>query len=281
MSGDPTRGSRGRSGGPRALAIVPARLGSTRLARKMLLRAGGRYLFEATARNVQRARSIEACVLAVDSPELLAAAREVGLEAVETDPACPSGTDRVHQALQRLLAAGRGPYDVVLNVQGDEPELAPADLDALVAAFADPEVELATLAGELADPAEAHATSVVKVVVDARGDALYFSRAALPSDAHARPGADVRSARRRHVGVYAFRPAALVRFCALPEGRLERIENLEQLRWLEAGGRIRVLSASHVPRGIDTPEDYAAYVARCAAASAPQEDRTGCPSTSS
>lgn len=272
------QGPPGRAGKLRAVAIVPARLASTRLARKMLLRETGRYLFEATARNAARARSLEAVVLAADSPEVLEAARAVGLEAVATDPACPSGTDRVREALRHLTERGRGPYDVVLNVQGDEPELEPADLDRLVAAFADPEVELATLAGPLEDEEEARSPSLVKVVCDARGDALYFSRAPVPSAVHARPGADPGSARRRHVGVYAFRPAALERFCTLPVGRLERVENLEQLRWLEAGGRIRVLDASGVPRGIDTAEDYAAYVARTAAN---EQDRAGCPSTSS
>ena len=252
----------GPSGALRAVAIVPARLGSTRLPRKVLLRDTGRYLFEATVRNAEGARSLERVVLATDSAEVARAAREVGVEALETDPACPSGTDRVRAALAKLLAAGEGPWDVVLNVQGDEPELDPADLDRLVASFADPAVELATLAAPLEDPEEARQTSVVKVVCDAAGDALYFSRAAVPCGAHARPGADPRGALRRHVGVYAFRPAALERFCALRSSRLEAIENLEQLRWLEAGGRIRVLSVARAPRGIDTPEDYAAYAAR-------------------
>lgn len=257
-----TQGPPGRAGKLRAVVIVPARLGSTRLARKMLLRDTGQYLFEATARNAARARSVEAVVLAVDAPELLSAAREVGLEAVETDPAHQSGTDRVREAYARLVDAGRGPFDVVLNVQGDEPELEPADLDRLLAAFEDAAVELATLAGPLENDAEFASPSVVKVVTDARGDALYFTRAPVPAAPHPRPGTELRGARRRHVGVYAFRPAALERFCALPVGRLEALENLEQLRWLEAGGRIRVVDVPRVPRGIDTAEDYAAYVAR-------------------
>jgi 3-deoxy-manno-octulosonate cytidylyltransferase (CMP-KDO synthetase) len=256
------QGPPGRAGELRAVAIVPARLGSTRLRRKMLLRDTGQYLFEATARNAARATRVESVILAVDSPELMRAADEVGLAAVETDPDCPSGTDRVRAALAQLLERGSGPFDVVLNVQGDEPELEPADLDRLVAVFADVGVELATLAGPLEDAGTARAESVVKVVCDARGDALYFSRALIPAESHARPGADPRGVRRRHVGVYAFRPAALERFCALPIGRLEALENLEQLRWLEAGGKIRVVPVSRVPRGIDTAEDYAAYVAR-------------------
>jgi 3-deoxy-manno-octulosonate cytidylyltransferase (CMP-KDO synthetase) len=147
---------------------------------------------------------------------------------------------------------------VVVGVQGDEPELAHSDLARLVAAFDDPSVEMATLAAPLSDPAQLAQPSVVKVVIDARGDALYFSRAAIPAQGHgaARPVA------RRHVGVYAFRPDALARFCALPRGVLEVQESLEQLRWLEHGGKLRVVDVAHAPQGIDTPADYDAFVAR-------------------
>lgn len=245
----------------RAVAIVPARLGSTRLPRKMMLRETGRYLFEHTVRNLEAGGAAARVVLATDSEEILAAAGEVGIEALMTDPAHRSGTDRVHEAHARLAAAGER-CDVVLNVQGDEPDVSAADLRRLVAAFEDPAVELATLWTPLA-PEEAEARSAVKVVLDARGDALYFSRATIPDASHRRPEAPP-APLRRHVGVYAFRPAALERFCRLPEGELERVENLEQLRWLEAGGRLRVLPADHAPRGIDTIEDYRAFVARLA-----------------
>ncbi|MCE9595845.1 MAG: 3-deoxy-manno-octulosonate cytidylyltransferase [Planctomycetes bacterium] len=243
----------------RAVAIIPARVASTRLERKMLLAETGLPLCIHTARNVARARSIERVVLATDGPEVLAAAKSFGVEAVNTRVDHKSGTDRVFEALGKLDST----FDVVVNVQGDEPELAPADLDRLVAAFADAAVEIATLCGPLGDAREHAAPSVVKVVRDQRGDALYFSRAAIPSGAHPRNGAaPLLASVRRHVGVYAFRPRALARFCALGEGRLEALENLEQLRWLEAGERMRVLDASVVPLGIDTREDYDAFVAR-------------------
>jgi 3-deoxy-manno-octulosonate cytidylyltransferase (CMP-KDO synthetase) len=241
------------------VAIVPARIDSQRLRRKMLLAETGRALVLHTADNVARARAIARVVLATDSEEVRAAAERAGVEARLTRADHKSGTDRVHEAYAALGQA----YDVVVNVQGDEPELAPGDLERLVAAFAEPDVEIATLAGAIASEAEAREPSVVKVVCDARGDALYFSRALVPSRAHPRPGAPAApAALRRHVGVYAFRPAALARFCALPEGRLEAIENLEQLRWLESGGKIRVLEASRVPLGIDTRDDYDAFVKR-------------------
>lgn len=257
-----TRGPTEGSEASRAVAIVPARLASSRLPRKMLLRETGRYLFEETARNAARAARIERVLVAADSDEVLAAAREVGIEAVRTDPNLASGTDRVHAAFAALSAAEREGIDVVVNVQGDEPDLEPADLDALVAAFADPAVELATLAAPLESEEAWRSSHVVKVLVDARGDALVFTRAPLPDRSRAPRGCDPLALARRHIGVYAFRPAALARFTALPRGAWERAESLEQLRWLEAGHSIRVVPATRAPRGIDTEEDYARHVER-------------------
>lgn len=245
-----------------AVAIIPARLGSTRLPRKMLLRETGQYLFEHTVRSLEAGGAVARVVLATDSQEIVDAAAEVGIEARMTDPEHKSGTDRVHEAYEQLVAETGATYDVVVNVQGDEPDVAAGDLKRLVAAFTDPEVELASLWTELA-PEGAAAESAVKVVLDARGDALYFSRSPIPNAAHRRDGASGPAVPyRRHVGVYAFRPDALARFCSLPEGELEQLESLEQLRWLEAGRRLRLLRAEHAPSGIDTPEDYRAFVAR-------------------
>lgn len=247
----------------RAIAIVPARLASTRLPRKMLLEETGRPLFAHTIANVARARTLERVVLATDSEEILAAARAAGIEAVLTDPAHPCGTDRVHEALVHLVEGGAGPFDVVVNVQGDEPELPPEAIDQLVLAMRSAEVEVATLAAPLERPGENgehEDPAIVKVVLDRAGNALYFSRAAIPSRARA-PSA-LPASPLRHVGVYAFRPAALARFCASAPGALERIEQLEQLRWLESGGRMRVVTIARAPHGIDTPEQYAAFVRR-------------------
>jgi 3-deoxy-manno-octulosonate cytidylyltransferase (CMP-KDO synthetase) len=243
-----------------ALAVVPARLGSTRLPRKMLLRESGRYLFEHTVLGVRRARTLARVVLATDSEEILAAANEVDVEALLTAATHASGTDRVHEAYRRLVAAGAGPFDVVLNVQGDEPEVDGETLDPLVAAFADASVRMATLCTPL-EPRLAGDPAIVKVVLDRAGDALYFSRAPIPARA-ANAGDAPLAPCLRHVGVYAFRPDALAEFCALPRGGLERHESLEQLRWLEAGGRIRVLPAAEGSVGIDTPEHYADFLAR-------------------
>jgi 3-deoxy-manno-octulosonate cytidylyltransferase (CMP-KDO synthetase) len=265
----------------RAVAIIPARRASVRLPDKMLLAETGAPLVVETARNVARASAIARVAVATDDDEVAAVVRAHGFEAVPTRRDHRSGTDRVHEALTALAAEGGELAGVVVNVQGDEPELAPGDLERLVAAFADPAVELATLAGPLGGPDEAAAPQVVKVVRSREGDALYFSRAPIPhrpevartADADRSSGAAPASyARedappwsalaRRHVGVYAFTPRALAEFCALPPGPLERLENLEQLRWLEAGRRIRVLETDHVPLGIDTRADYDAFVRR-------------------
>jgi 3-deoxy-manno-octulosonate cytidylyltransferase (CMP-KDO synthetase) len=251
----------------RALALIPARLASRRLPRKMLLDRTGRCLFEHTVRSVEASGAFARVVVATDADEVLDAARRAGIEARRTRADHASGTDRVHEAWAALRAEGFR-ADVVVNVQGDEPELAPPDLARLVAAFADPAVEIATLCGPLRDAAEADRPSVVKVVRAANGDALYFSRARIPASGHAREedgrGEDW-TVLRRHVGVYAFTPVALEAFHSMPTGRLEAFENLEQLRWLEAGRRMRVLDAERVPEGIDTAEDYERFVARCAA----------------
>lgn len=240
----------------RALAVLPARLASTRLARKVLLAETGLPLFVHSARNVQSCAAIQQTLVATDDEAVAQAAREHDVQVLMTSPDHLSGTDRVHEAVQ----AQGGDWDVILNVQADEPEVDPADLASLVAAFLDPSVEIATLCTPLTDAAELASPNAVKLVRNARGNALYFSRAAIPDTRHARPGAPAPKYL-RHLGVYAFRPSALARCCALSTGTLESLESLEQLRWLEAGESLRVLDARRAPRGIDTRKDYDAFVA--------------------
>ena len=246
---------------PRALAVIPARLASTRLPRKMLLAETGTCLFVHTARNAEQSGAFEDVLVAADCDEIVAAAEAAGISCVSTDPECPSGTDRVHEA----LVSSDGEYDLVVGIQGDEPELDGADLKRLVDCFSDEKVEVATLAAPIPDAASLASTSVVKVVLDLNSDALYFSRAPLPCSIHAREDKD-ENLGLRHIGVYAWRPEALARFRALEPTPAERTENLEQLRWLENGRRMRVVIIEHAHRGVDTAEDYAAFVARQAAA---------------
>jgi 3-deoxy-manno-octulosonate cytidylyltransferase (CMP-KDO synthetase) len=247
----------------RALAIVPARLGSQRLPRKMLLARTGKALVVHTAENLARAKSLAGVVVATDADEIAQAVERAGFRAVLTSPTHPSGSDRVFEALEKL---GRTACDVVVNVQGDEPELDPSDLDALVAVFAAQNVNAATLCVPLDSAEQALAPQAVKVVRASNGDAPY--RAGESTSAYARDDAPAWSSIvRRHLGVYAFRPDALARFVSLPRGALERLENLEQLRWLEAGERMRVVEARRSPLGIDTALDYDAFVERVRAGS--------------
>lgn len=243
----------------RALAIVPARIGSTRLPRKMLLEAAGLPLFVHTARNAERCSALARVVVATDSEEVLSAAALHGVEAMKTSDQHQSGTDRVNEAYERLRDQGGHSYDVVVNVQGDEPELPPQQLEQLVAVFREPEVEVATLCAPLPDPAQLEDPAIVKVVRDGRGNALYFSRAPIPARAHTHAPSAAATPGWRHVGVYAFRPDALARFCALERGQLEAVESLEQLRWLEAGQSIRCLAVDRVAPGIDTQEQLDAF----------------------
>ncbi len=261
-------GARGAGG---VLVVIPARLGATRLPGKPLLRATGRFLIQHVHDRAREIASATAVLVATDSDEIAAAVRSFGGDAVLTSPACATGTDRVAEA-----AAGRS-EDVVVNLQGDEPEFVPADVDALVAAMlADPSLPMGTIAA----PARADdfvRPSVVKVVRDRAGRALYFSRAPIPfvrdqtdhSDA-VRGGGDAaattRAAPLRHVGIYAFRRWALAEFAALPSTPLEQAEKLEQLRALENGWAIHVVVGRRAPPGIDTKDDYEAFRRRVAAA---------------
>ena len=243
---------------PRAAAVIPARLASTRLPGKLLLDATGKPLLQHVWERVCRATTLDPVLIAADDERLAAVARGFGARVVMTDPAHPSGSDRVAE----VLAGDALPRDVglVVNVQGDEPEIDPDDLDRLVRRLAAGRAELATLARRLGpDEADVRADpNAVKVVLDDGGRALYFSRAPIP---HGAPP----EAAWLHVGVYAWRREALVAFARAPRHALETAERLEQLRALALGMTIAVEPTTHHALGIDTPEDYARFVERVSA----------------
>ncbi|HEX5727718.1 MAG TPA: 3-deoxy-manno-octulosonate cytidylyltransferase [Longimicrobiaceae bacterium] len=240
------------------LGVIPARLGSSRLPRKPLLRIAGRPLVEWVWRRAVGMELFTAVVVATDSDEVAGAAREFGARVELTDPAHPSGTDRVAEVARRGSYAG---FPVVVNVQGDEPFLSPDHVEAAVRLVQGGEWEVGTVAAPIASLEEWRDPAVVKVVRGRDGAALYFSRAPIPhprDDADAGPGAEEevhRSLFLRHVGLYAYRRDALLRWVALPEGELERVERLEQLRPLAAGMRIGVAVGAPAERGVDTPAD--------------------------
>jgi len=237
------------------ICIIPARYGSRRFPGKPLASETGRPLIQHVYEVGVAARRVDTVMVATDDARIRQAVEGFGGRCVMTRADHPCGTDRVAEAAQAFPDA-----DLVLNLQGDEPDLDPALLDSLVEAMeADASIEAATLAGPLAG-GEWDDPGAVKVVRDAAGDALYFSRSPVP---HARDGEASREAPRlKHFGIYAYRSAALRDYAAMPPSPLERTERLEQLRWLEAGRRMRVLVTDSRPGGIDTPQDYAAFVRR-------------------
>lgn len=229
----------------------------------MLLRVTGKTVLEHTYEAACRARRPEAIVIATDDDAIAAEARRFGASVVMTSPECPSGADRIAEAVRSLPRAG-----VIVNLQGDEPEADPAAIDALFDRLeADPSASMATCATPIRDIVKLHDPACVKVTLDARGRALYFSRSPIP---HPREWDEALltadpPAFYQHLGIYAYRRPFLMQMTRWPVGRLEAIEKLEQLRVLENGHEIAVTIVPHAARGIDTPEDYAAFVSRMAA----------------
>ncbi|WP_439620639.1 3-deoxy-manno-octulosonate cytidylyltransferase [Gemmata sp.] len=239
----------------RVAIVIPARFASTRLPAKPLLRETGKYLIEHTYERAARAKCAAQVVVATDDERIYDAVRSFGGRAVMTRADHVSGTDRIAEVAAHL------PADVVLNVQGDEPQIEPAALDLLAGLMADPASDMATLAVPIATREAYLDPNVVKLVCDAGGRALYFSRRPIPMVRDGEPDFAARPARfLQHLGVYAYRQSFLLKIAATPPHPLEQAEKLEQLRVLGTGGTIRVGLVEHAHRGIDTPADYADFV---------------------
>ena len=227
----------------KTVAIIPARLASTRLPRKVLRAIAGKpmlaHVYEATL----RAADLQDVIVATDSEEVLALCGERGWNARLTSSAHKSGTERVHEVAGVIAA------DVYLNIQGDEPLTRLEHIQTLVALMRDPKIEVGTLKTPAA-PEDIDNPNAVKVVTDISGRALYFSRATIPHD---RDG--THPSYYKHLGFYAYRKPALDRFCSWPESSLEKSERLEQLRFLENGTAIHVAETRFNTIGVDTEED--------------------------
>jgi len=227
----------------KAIAIIPARLASTRLPRKMLREIAGQFLIGRVYEGVRSSVLLQEVIIATDSDEIMQVCQEHGWNARMTSPAHRSGTERVHE-ISKAVAA-----DVYVNVQGDEAMTRAEHIAALLELMKDSNVQVGTLKTP-ASPEDIGNPNAVKVVTDPTGRALYFSRAAIPFD---RDGLGAKYF--KHLGFYAYRKAALDRFCALPESSLERSERLEQLRFLENGISIHVAETPYDTVGVDTEED--------------------------
>jgi 3-deoxy-manno-octulosonate cytidylyltransferase (CMP-KDO synthetase) len=227
----------------RTVAVIPARLASTRLPRKALREIAGKLLLGWVYEAVQASALVDDVIIATDSDEIIAACKRHGWKVQMTSAAHRSGTERVHEISQSVAA------DIYLNVQGDEPLTRAEHIAGLIEVMRDPAVQVGTLKTRAA-PADIDNPSAVKVVTDSTRRALYFSRATIPCD---RDGAGAKYF--KHLGFYAYRKPALDRFVTLPESSLERSERLEQLRFLENGIPIHVAETPYDTVGVDTEED--------------------------
>ncbi len=251
----------GAAGGYRSYLVIPARLASTRLPRKMLLRETGKPLVQHTYESALEARHPVGVCVATDSEEIFEVVRAFGGQVRMTDPAAGSGTDRVAE-----VARSMPDIDLFVNLQGDEPELGGQAIDLAIELLQqNPAAHLSTLATPIRSRQQLEDPACVKVVFDSQGRAIYFSRAAIPYPRNwedrlleADPPLFY-----QHIGLYVYRREVLLELASRPPSRLELVERLEQLRALEAGYTILVGVIEYHGCGIDTPEDYRAFVERC------------------
>ena len=238
-------------------ALIPSRFGSSRFPGKPLATLAGKPLVAWVVEAVGRAKSPDEVVVATDDGRIADAVRGCGGKAVMTPSDLPSGTDRIACAARNFLGRDFCDDDILVNVQGDEPLIDPAVVDALVARLReDARWDMATAVAPIRSAADFQAKSVVKVVLDRDDGALYFSRAPIPCERDGEP--DVSSGLLvRHLGIYAYRGGFLKRYIAEPQCALERAEKLEQLRALWMGARIAVVRTEDEGVGVDTPEDAA------------------------
>ena len=233
----------------RIIGVIPSRWGSTRFPGKSLHPILGKPLVAWVVAAAKRSHLLQEVLVATDDARIAAAVQGLGARAVLTRPDHPSGTDRVAEAAQPA------DDDLVVNIQGDEPLIEPAVIDALIQGLlSNPEWSMATAACPITNSRDLEARSVVKVVVDRNGVALYFSRLPIPCTRDGQP--DLTSGLYlRHIGIYAYRGAFLKRLVREPPCKLEQAESLEQLRAMVLGGRIGVIVTAHAGVGVDTPED--------------------------
>lgn len=245
----------------KTVGLIPARLQSTRLPRKLLLTETGKPLIQYVWEKAMACDELSEVIVATDSDEIAAAVQRFGGRAELTGDH-PSGTDRIAEVVRRRCSDA----DHVVNLQGDEPELEPETIVQLVQVLRNSSCEMATIATPFQDVHSVQDPSCVKVVLNDRSEAMYFSRHPVPfardrsveSILTESPGTYM-----LHLGMYAYRTEFLLQLTEMPPGKLELIEKLEQLRALQAGARIAVATVASAAIGIDTPEDYASFVGRC------------------
>jgi 3-deoxy-manno-octulosonate cytidylyltransferase (CMP-KDO synthetase) len=238
------------------LAVIPARYDSVRFPGKVLAKDTGKYLIQHTYEQACCAKLLSKVIIATDSEKVLAACIEFGGECVMTSADHQNGTDRIAEAVAAY------DVDIVVNVQGDEPEIDPANIDKLAKLLVDnPKCQMATLVAGFESKEQVSDANIVKVIVDTNGYAIYFSRSVIPYDRTAGGVGDIKNYL-RHLGIYAYRKEFLNIITKLPQTNLEKIEKLEQLRAIENGYQILTAKVEHTCDGIDTPQQYETFVKR-------------------
>ncbi len=238
------------------LACIPARYNSTRFPAKVLAKDTGKFLIQHTYEQACLAKLPEKVIIAADDKKIVAAAESFNAECVMTSLDCQSGTDRIAEAVKDI------DVDIIVNLQADEPEIDPENIDILAKLLIDnPDFQMATLAADFQTKDQIADPNIVKVITDSSSRAIYFSRSPIPYDRE-KAGIGESLQYLRHIGIYAYRKELLLEITASPQTQLEKAEKLEQLRAIELGIPILLEKVEHTCDGIDTPEQYAEFVAR-------------------
>ena len=268
----------------KVLACIPARYGSSRFAGKVLAKDTGKFLIQHTYERACLAKLPDKVIIAADDERIAGAAKSFGAECVLTSVKHNSGTDRIAEAVKKLAGSGQriadsqklktknsklktecytlNADDIIINVQADEPEIEPVNIDFVAQLLIDhPDAPMVTLAADFQNPEQIADPNIVKVVTDCNGKAIYFSRSPIPYDRENSGIGNVKNYL-RHVGIYGYRKDFLLEITALSQTKLEKIEKLEQLRAIENGFDILIGKVGVVHNGIDTPEQYAEFVTR-------------------
>lgn len=231
------------------VGVIPARYGSTRFPGKPLVPLKGRPLIQWTIEGAKKSHLLSDLIVATDDERIKAAAEAVGVQVAMTDSDLPTGSDRIHAAIKNLNC------DVVVNIQGDEPLVTGALIDSLAQVFVDdPSLDMATLAHPIGEE-ELQSPNSVKVVLNHRDEALYFSRYAIPYSRVKATEMGTYEGCLKHIGMYAYSKNFLKKFCEAPPALIEKAESLEQLRALYLGAKIKVIRVKEASLGVDTPED--------------------------
>jgi len=240
---------------PKVVVVIPARYQSTRFPAKVLANKTGKYLIQHTYEQACKSKLANDVIIAADDQRIVSAAKSFGARCVLTDEH-PTGTDRVAEVAADLRV------DIVVNLQADEPEIDPAHIDRVAELLIESgDGDIATLGTVFQSAEQVCDPNIVKVVTDSFGRAIYFSRSVIPYDRQA-GGVGQLAYYMRHIGIYAYRRQVLIELTNLPQTPLERLEQLEQLRAIESGYTILVGQVDHAYDGIDTPQQYEAFVRR-------------------